>query len=151
MNNRERTLAVLNYQPYDRLPLVHFGYWNELLDKWAAEGHITSEESRAWSDGNSVDADLSMRLGFDFNWSQNFSWQTRLFPPFERRVIEERPDGMRLVFNEDGGYVMEKVGVVSIPMEVDHLLKGRKEWDEIFKPRLHFDPQRFSGTIVTID
>ncbi len=151
MNNRERTRAILNYQPYDRLPLVHFGYWNELLDKWAVEGHLTIEEARAWSDGNRVDADLSMRLGFDFNWSQNFGWQTRLFPPFEKRVIEERPDGMRLVFNEDGGYVMEKAGIVSIPMEVDHLLKGRKEWDEIFKPRLQFDPERFNGTILTID
>jgi hypothetical protein len=29
MNNRERTLAILNYQPYHRLPIVHIGYWDE--------------------------------------------------------------------------------------------------------------------------
>ncbi len=151
MNNRERTLAILNYQPYDRLPLVHFGYWNELLDKWAAEGHLTSEESKAWSDGNAVDAVLSARLGFDFNWSQAFGWQTRLFPPIEKKIIEERPDGSRLVLNEDGGTVIEKKGIVSIPTEVDHLLKGRKEWEEIFKPRLQFDNRRFTQAEVTID
>jgi hypothetical protein len=151
MNNRERTLAALNYQPYDRLPLVHFGYWNELLDKWAAEGHIKPEESKAWSDGNAVDAVLSARLGFDFNWSKTFGWQMRLFPPLKKRVIEERPDGTRLVLNEDGGYVIEKEGIVSIPTEVDHMLKGRKEWQEFFKPRLQFDNLRFTQTEVTID
>jgi len=151
MNNRERMLAVLNYQAYDRLPLVHFGYWNELLDKWAVEGHLTTDEAKAYRDGNQVDIALSIRLGFDFNWSQTFGWQTRLFPPIEKKVIEERPDGSRLVLNEDGGYVIEKTGIVSIPTEVDHLLKGRKEWQEFFKPRLQFDPRRFAEVIVTID
>ena len=37
MNNRERTLAVLNYQSYDRLPIAHFGFWDETLEKWARE------------------------------------------------------------------------------------------------------------------
>ncbi|MCX6036831.1 MAG: hypothetical protein NTW99_02850, partial [Chloroflexi bacterium] len=151
MNSRERTLAVLNYRPYDRLPVVHFGFWNELLDKWAAEGHLTPEESKAWSDGNAVDAVLSARLGFDFNWSQALGWQTRLFPPIEKKIIEERPDGSRLVLNEDGGTVIEKKGIVSIPTEVNHLLKGRKEWEEIFKPRLQFDSRRFTQAEVTID
>jgi hypothetical protein len=144
MNSRERTLAVLNYQPYDRLPLVHFGFWNELLDKWAIEGHLISEESKAWSDGNTVDAVLSTQLGFDFNWSQAFGWQTRLFPPIEKKIIEKRPDGSRLVLNKDGGTVIEKEGIFSIPTEVDHLLKGRKEWEEIFKPRLQFDNRCFT-------
>ncbi len=40
MNNRARTLAALNYQPYDRLPLLHFGFWRETLYQWAAEGHL---------------------------------------------------------------------------------------------------------------
>ena len=66
-------------------------------------------------------------------------------------MIEERPDGSRLVLNEDGGYVIEKIGIVSIPAEVDHLLKGRREWEEIFKLRLQFDPRRFLETVVTID
>lgn len=35
MTNRERVQAILNYRDYDRLPLVHFGYWKETLSKWA--------------------------------------------------------------------------------------------------------------------
>ena len=32
MNLRETTLAILNYDDYDRMPIVHFGYWQETLE-----------------------------------------------------------------------------------------------------------------------
>jgi len=58
MTNRERALAVLRYEPYDRMPLVHFGYWHETLQKWAAEGHITEALAKAVEDGNPADYEL---------------------------------------------------------------------------------------------
>jgi hypothetical protein len=151
MNNRERTLAILNYEPYDRLPLIHFGYWAETLDKWAAEDHITKEDALGYADGNDVDIALNQRLGFDFCWTNVFSWNTRLDPVLERRVIEQRSDGSRVVMNEDGAYIIEKPGIVSIPTEVDHLLKGRKEWEEIYKPRLQFSVERVNRGWATVD
>ena len=45
MTNRENTLAILRYEPYERLPLVSFGYWSETVEKWAAQGHISREEA----------------------------------------------------------------------------------------------------------
>ena len=33
MNNRQRIKAILNYESYDRLPVVHFGFWREVLQK----------------------------------------------------------------------------------------------------------------------
>jgi hypothetical protein len=33
MNGRERSMAILHYQSYDRLPVVHFGFWDETLLK----------------------------------------------------------------------------------------------------------------------
>jgi uroporphyrinogen decarboxylase len=151
MNNRMRTLAILNYEPYDRLPVVHFGFWVKTLAKWAAEGHITEAEAKGWGDGNRIDAAIGQRLGFDFNWASTLGWNTRLFPPIEKRVVEEKPDGSRIVLNEDGGFVVEKLGIVSIPTEVDHMLKSRKEWDEFFKPRLQFDMQRINRVVVNLD
>jgi uroporphyrinogen decarboxylase len=148
VNNRERTLAILSYESYDRLPLVHFGFWRETLQKWAAEGHITWEEAETWYDGNRVDVVVTEKLGFDFNWNRCFSPNTRLFPPFEEQVLEEFPDGSRKVLNEDGAVVIEKEGVTSIPKEVDHLLKGRKEWEEVFLPRLQFAEERITGANV---
>lgn len=150
MNNRERTLAILNYQPYDRLPVVHFGFWRETLYKWAAEGHLTEAEARDWNDGNPVDAAISHKLGFDSNWSVTFCWRTRLDPPIEKQVIEERPDGSRIVLNEDGAQVVEKPGIVSIPTEVGHLLQSRKEWNEFFKPRLQFSQVRIDQEPVHV-
>jgi uroporphyrinogen decarboxylase len=151
MNDRKRTLAILNYETYDRLPLIHFGYWVETLHKWAAEGHITDEEAKGYADGNSIDVALNKRLGFDFCWSNTFAWNTRLDPALERRIVEQRPDGSRVVMNEDGVYIIEKTGIVSIPTEVDHLLKGRKEWEEIYKPRLQFDMGRIQNGTAVVD
>ena len=48
MTNRERVNAILHYQPYDRIPVVSFGYWAETLDKWANEGYITREEAEGY-------------------------------------------------------------------------------------------------------
>jgi len=59
MTNRERSMAVLRYQPYDRLPVVHFGFWQETLEKWASEGHITEEQANNWIDGNVIDGKIS--------------------------------------------------------------------------------------------
>jgi hypothetical protein len=151
MDNRTRTLAILNYEPYDRLPLVHFGYWAETLQKWAAEGHLSAEQARDHRDGNAVDVALNERLGFDFCWCNVFGWNTRLEPPLERRLLEQRPDGSQVILNEDGVSVIEKPGLVSIPTEVDHLLKGRKEWEQLYKPRLQYSLDRLSRGTVTVN
>ena len=136
MNNRERALAILNYKPYDRLPIVHFGFWNETLARWADEGHITHELAHAWGDGNAADHAVGGKLGFDFNWYRVFGVYTNLLPPFERKVLEVLPDGTRKEVNSDGVVILQKDDATGIPTEIDHLFKGRKEWDELFKPRL---------------
>lgn len=142
MNNRQRALAVLNYKNYDRLPIVHFGYWHETLAKWANEGHISHEDAKSWGDGNDVDKSISQKLGFDFGWTSRAGSNVEILPSFERRVVEEMSDGARKVLNQYGVIVLEKDGAGSIPMEIDHMLKGRAEWEEHFLPRLQFAPER---------
>ena len=150
MNNRERANAILNYQDYDRMPVVHFGYWTELLAKWASEGHITPEQASGWGDGNLVDEQINGLLGFDFDWSTTFSPNSRFDPPIVKKVLEQLPDGNRKVLNEDGVIVLEKEGITSIPTEVDHLLKGRVEWAEHFLPLLGFGADRVDAALVKI-
>ncbi len=142
MTHRERTLAVLNYQPYDRLPLVHFGYWRETLQKWAAEGHISTALAQECNDGNARDLELNALLGFDFCWTCALGPNTALQPGFPERVIEQFPDGSYTQFMYDGVIVVVKPGVVSIPAEIDHLLKDRATWEEHYKPRLQFGLER---------
>jgi uroporphyrinogen decarboxylase len=141
-------MAVLHYQDYDRLPIVHFGFWNETLEKWAHEGHLEVEVARTWGDGNPTDSIVTEELGFDFNWYNCLHPETRLSPPIERKVIEEMADGARKVLNAEGMIVLEKDDATGIPTEIDHLLKNRKAWEEIYLPRLQFSEARVTGAFV---
>lgn len=142
MTNRQRTLAVLRYQSYDRLPIVHFGFWNETLDKWAAEGHIRVEEAKSWGDGTPTDAVISEKLGFDFNYACCFGPSSGLNPGFESKVIETLPDGSKHILNGDGVVVLQKPDAGSIPTEIKHTLVDRASWEEHYKWRYQFTEDR---------
>ncbi len=144
MNNRERAVAVLRYQPYDRLPIVHFGFWQETLEKWQQEGHIDAETVATWGDGNEADRVMSEKLGFDFNWSTTSGGYYGLFPEFERKLVRTMPDGSRHVLNGEGMIVLQKDGAGSIPMEIGHLLQDRDAWETLYKPKLQWNPGRLN-------
>lgn len=144
MNNRERVKAILNYENYDHIPLVHFGYWEELLQKWTEEGHLKREEIEGYADGNEKDKIISNKLGFDFNWYSCFHTQTSLAPSFKRKIIEVLPNGTRKVLNSSGVVELEIDGVKSIPAEVCHTLTDRKSWEENYLPRLQYREDRIN-------
>jgi len=151
MTNRKRILAVLNYETYDRMPVVHFGFWVETLAKWAREGHITEEQAKEWTDGNAYDREISALLGFDFGYYCTVAPKCCIYPAFEREVIEECPDGSRKERNASGVIELVRDGVTSIPAEIDHLLKGRPQWEEHYKHRLQFTPERITKCKVKTD
>ena len=68
MNNIERTMNILHFKEADRMPAVHFGYWRELLQEWADQGHISRELAARVRDGNDADRELDRIIGWDFNW-----------------------------------------------------------------------------------
>lgn len=142
MNNRERLNAVLNYEPYDRLPIVHFGFWEETVEKWYAEGHLTPRLSKNVRDSSRTEGIITRLLGFDFNYSCCFGGRTGLMPGFRKKKIETYPDGSQKVMDADGAIVLIKPGVVSIPAEIDHTLKDRASWEGHFIPRLQYDEKR---------
>lgn len=137
MTNRERALAILNYQPYDRMPVVHFGYWWETVVAWRDQGHLTDADL----EGN-WEQKVSDKVGFDFGWGAAYGPGTGLRPGFESKVIEEFPDGSRHVLNSDGMIILQREGATSIPREIDHLLKDRAAWEEHYLPRLRFTAER---------
>jgi uroporphyrinogen decarboxylase len=150
MNNRERISAILHFQPYDHLPVVHFGYWNETLDKWAEQGHITPEQARTWGDGNLVDQAIGNKLGFDLNYYTTLAPNAALLPAFERQVIEELPDGSKKILDPEGAVELFREGAGSIPARVDHLLKDRRSWNELYLPRLQFAIERVNHAWVFV-
>lgn len=142
MTNRQRALAVLRYQDYDRLPIVHFGFWKQTLQKWHAEGHITADQAANWTDGTPVDKSIGDKLGFDFGWYNCFAPDSALCPAFEAKVLKVNADGSKEFMQEDGTIVLQKEGAVSIPSEIDHTLKDRKSWEKHYLPRLQFHADR---------
>lgn len=150
MTFRENVLAILNYQKYDSLPVVSFGYWNETLEKWAEEKYITKEEAEGYAkyqDNSEADQSIMKRLGFDFNWNSCITTNNQLFPPFEKKILEKRQDGSCVIQDEQGLLVLEKPGIVSIPAEIGTTLTDRKAWEELYLPRLQWDAKRVNDSL----
>ena len=99
MTERENILAILRYQPYERMPVVSFGYWPETLRKWAEEGHISAGEAEGYArcgDNSEADFAIMRRLGFDFNWNacvggMNKSVFARDYAAIDREIERLRP------------------------------------------------------------
>lgn len=151
MTNRERALHILHYQKADRMPAVHFGYWYELLEEWAQQGHIRKDVPRMWADGNETDRELDKLLGWDFNWFRTVGPQNKLFPAFEYKVLEKLPDGFMRVQNADGLIERIREGAGSIPAEDDYQLKDREAFETLYKPKMQFSKDRIDYKYFTQD
>jgi hypothetical protein len=140
MNDRERFLATLRYQPVDRGMICDFGFWPETITTWHEQGlprHVTYEKySHEHTDPffgmdpySGAGASLNLGLTPDFGWT----------------VLEDRGDH-ELVRQNDGVTVLRKKTMGSIPEHHGHLLTDRASWEEHYKPRLAIDaPDRYPG------
>lgn len=145
MTFRENVMAILHYEKFGHFPVVSFGYWEETLDKWAKEGYITKEEAdgyRVEGDNSPADQSVMKRLGFDFNWNSCLETKNQLFPRFEKKLLEEKPDGGRVMRDEQGLIVLEKPGIISIPSEIGTSLTDRDAWENLYLPKLQWDEKR---------
>ncbi len=124
MNARERWNAVLHYKPYDRVFNREFGYWDETIPRWHAEGldaKYNSEETLDPFIGFDGMEGISLKLGFLF--------------PFAEKVIEENKDYKIVVDHENVTKKIFTGGATSIPHYIDYGLKDRETWKE-YKQRL---------------
>ena len=142
MTNRERAMNILHYQPVDRFPAVHFGYWSELLEEWAEQGKIPKELAVDNYDGSEKERELDKLIGWDFNWYRTTGSRNGLFPSFEYKVLETLPDGTQRVQNSVGLIERVKPGVASIPSEDDYILKDREAFETLYKPKMLYAPER---------
>ena len=151
MNHRQRVNAILHYQNYDVMPVVHFGYWQDTLEKWIREGHLslsTEELTEVLTDGSEAEAALSEKLGFDFNWysvlSDKAGWIS-LYPKFPKRVVKDLGGGACHLQNEEGLIVLQREGATGIPAEIGYTLMDRRSWEELYLPKLQFNTERINS------
>lgn len=144
MNYRASFKDLMDYKDCETVPVVHFGYWDDTLKKWAEEGHIPDELADKAADGNQYDMKLDAIMGWDYNYHRVVRAGAGIRPVFERKVIETMGDGSRKVLNNNGVIRLEKPGASGIPMEFDYTLKDRASWDKDFKHRLQYSDDRIS-------
>lgn len=150
MNYRENVNAILHYQPFEKMPIVSFGYWGKTVQKWADEGHITREEADGYcryGDNSEADRAIMKRLGFDFNWNSCYGGNVGLYPAFDRKVLEQKADGGQVIRDEQGLIVLVKPGVVSIPAEIGTTLTDRDVWEKEYLPRLQWEAERIDTSL----
>jgi hypothetical protein len=130
MNDRERFLATMHYQPRDRAPICDFGFWDQTITAWHEQGL-----PRTIAPDN-AGAAASEYFGMD-RYHGGPSANTGLYPPFESRVVEDLGDE-EIVIDHFGVTLRRGKTHISIPMYLDHTLKDRASWERHFKHR--FDP-----------
>lgn len=152
MTNRERALAILNYKNYDRLPIVHFAFWSETLDKWAQEGKIPNEliKNKKEDTRFPLGRKVAKHLGFDFGWGEENSLYAGndLFPAFEPKIIEITSDGFVKKRNGKGVIELHRGDAGSIPAEAGHTLVDRKSYEEEIKWRLEYTEERINFNAI---
>ncbi len=139
MTKREMFFNRMAVPPSGPVPNWEFGLWPTTLPNWHAQG-LPKELDTA--------AKVYKHFGID---SPHFgggyflpACALRLCPGFPGESLGVH-DGQALYKDGDGVTYAEMVeGDQSIPHYLDYPIKGRKEWEELYKPRLAVDaPGRF--------
>jgi len=150
-NPAENMLAILHYQDYDAVPVLDFGYWDELLIEWRDAHLLTSEECELLEGPNpqyaKVSTMVSRRQGFDEVYA-SIGFNAHLFPTFEPRVIKTFPDGRIHRQNRDGVIVLDIPGAVGIPTEIEHTLVDRASWEKEYLPRMQWSEKRLGENLA---
>ncbi|RKY23048.1 MAG: hypothetical protein DRP62_06680 [Planctomycetota bacterium] len=137
MNDRERYLALMNFQYFDRFPLWPGGAWDETLIRWHKEGLPQNQTVDEY-----FKADKKKEIPVSFG----------MYPCFERQVISQ--DGNTRIVRAETGIIQKEKVVFSdftMPQFLEYPIKNRADFEKI-KERYNFqDEGRIGpefGTIV---
>ena len=125
MNQRERWVGVMHFQPVDHVTDREFGYWAETLQAWHTQG-------------------LPEYVNDDVRADAYFGLESELMPPvnvltqpwFEHEVIEDHDD-YQILMSWDGAQQMVKKDSVSIPKYIRYAIETREDWERIKAERLN--------------
>jgi len=130
MNDRNRFIATMHYQPRDRVPLVDFNFWNETLPTWHDQG------LPRWVNRRNEDAYFGIDYSLD---NVHTTWvRDGLVPSFRKKNLEDRGDTW-IQQQRDGVRVLRQKEMASIPHPISYLLTDRESWEKYYKPRLDPD------------
>ncbi len=134
MTGRRRFAAIMDYRPFDRLPVWFFGTWGQTQKRWLDEG-LSSPEAIPAETGMDVDWEEGM-------WGCHGLVNNRPIPPRAEEVLEETPEH-RIVRTAMGAVLkVNRIGEC-IPQHLEEALKPtRASWNEFRKMLDPADPSR---------
>lgn len=138
MTHLERFLAVMEYQPVDRVPNWELGAWPQTRDRWEQEGLDKNAWHWNWFPGEEA-------LGMDPR--EFIYFNNNYIPAFDVETLEE--DERIIIFRDEIGRVRKALkegtshgGRMSMDTYISFPVTNMEEWQAI-KPRLQISPERF--------
>jgi uroporphyrinogen decarboxylase len=138
MNDLERFIAVMEYQPVDSVPNWELGVWPQTRDRWEDEGLDMSLYHWDWFTGESA-LGMAPREFIRFNCG--------LIPPFEEATLAE--DERTITFRDSLGRVRQALkegtargGRMSMDTYLSFPVTNMAEWQAL-KPRLRMSAERY--------
>jgi uroporphyrinogen decarboxylase len=135
MTPRERFLKVLSFEPVDRIPLMDFGYWEETIANWHREGLPDNVNTT-----NEVEDYFGLDRGFETNsinyWTNvpvGFQWG--VYPPFERKIIEETET--TITYEGGEGILVVRKDNGCMPFYKKHMVETVDDFRDKVIPRLN--------------
>jgi uroporphyrinogen decarboxylase len=131
MTNNESWHAIMEYKPFDKIPVIHWGGWQETYAYWHEQG--MPKDANEWD-----------YFGAVHYWDNPTSpaWPDFLapLPPYEEKVLE---DHSRYLIRQNKYGVKEKISKdkSSLPQSIGFTLCGASDWPD-FKKRLQPDASR---------
>ena len=124
----EPFLKIMNYEKFDRMPVIHWTGWEETNKRWEDEAGIKPEEQARFFQAEPLHEGgiIPVNVG--------------LLPPFEEEIIKETEE-YRIIRMNDGVICKDWKRKSSIPYYIDYILKDRVGWQE-YKKRLQFSENR---------
>jgi uroporphyrinogen decarboxylase len=136
MTPRELFHAIMFYEGFDRMPVMHWAGWTETDRRWQEEGLPRDGEVHAFLDAVPMPPPVPVENG--------------LFPRFEEETLEETPE-YRIFRQADGVVAQHWKDRSCIPHYVDFLLKDRAGWKR-YEEKLQPHPDRLPRDLdATID
>lgn len=151
MNSRDRFLATMAFEPVDRAPLWEYGYWGTTLRRWYQEGlprRVGLPDDPGLLNVNgpgcpwdptmlpytALDHDVQVELSLD-KGIRRIPLNSFVYPPFERRILEDRGDTV-LVRDPRGHIRLDRKDGQSISDIVKTAVETRDDWERFKAERL---------------
>jgi len=136
VNGRERFDAIMDYRPFDRVPVWFFGTWKETKERWISEGLARFDIGPRGAGPQLVGMDRDWEGGM---WEVHGLVDNAITPTGRPARVLEETDAYVITEQGDGSIVKESKLGSSIPNTLRYPLEPtRPAWAE-FKKRLDAD------------